>query len=233
MKIRTRIAKAFYDRRHRRVPRLGTDNRLSRASDGQDIYVAETFPNPDDSRVFVEIGGNDGITLSNTYYLETEEGWRGVSVEPLPRAYRELAKNRKCVTVNACIAEYDGETQFHAISGPPEMLSGIPDKYDELHKRRVRRNLKRHNATAKEITVPCYRLDTVLRRHGIDRIDYLSIDTEGGELDILKTIDLDAVSVEMMSVENNYFTHEIEEYMSDRGYRMVGIAGRDEFYRKR
>ena len=45
--------------------------------------------------------------------------------------------------------------------------------------------------------------------------------------------DLDAVSVEMMSVENNYFTHEIEEYMSDRGYRMVGIAGRDEFYRKR
>ena len=233
MKVKTRIAKFFYDFRHRSLPRMGTDNPLSRASDGQDVYVADTLPNNDDSRVFVEIGGHDGVTLSNTYYLERELGWQGTSVEPLPRAYGELTRNRNCITVNACIAEYDGETSFYAISGGAEMLSGIPEKYDERHKRRIRRNLKRQKSTAEEITVPCYRLDTVLRQNRIDRIDYLSIDTEGGELDILKSIDLDALSVEIVSVENNYFTHDIEEYMSSRGYRMVGIAGVDEIYRKR
>ena len=232
MRIKTRIAKFLYDRRHRSLPRIGTDNPLSRASDGQDVHVAETLPNNDDSRVFVEIGGNDGVTQSNTYYLESEHGWQGVSVEPLPHVYGQLARNRNCITVNACITEYDGETSFYAVSGAAGMLSGIPDKYDERHKRRVLRSIKRRKSTAEEITVPCYRLDTVLRQHRIEHIDYLSIDTEGGELDILKSIDLDAVSVEMTSVENNYFTNDIEEYMSSRGYRMVGIAGRDEFYRK-
>ena len=232
MKMNTMIAKLFYDLRHRNLPRLGTDNPLSRASDGQDIYVAKTLPNNEASRIFVEIGGNDGVTLSNTHYLESEKGWQGISVEPLSCAYDKLAKNRNCVTVNACITEYDGETSFYAISGVPEMLSGIFDKYDERHKRRVRRNLKRHKATAEEITVPCYRLDTILKEHKITHVDYLSIDTEGGELDILKSIDLNAVPIEMISVENNYFTYDIEEYMANRGYCMLCIAGRDEFYRK-
>ena len=150
----------------------------------------------------------------------------------MPRAYRELAKNRTCITVNACIAEYDGETLFYAVSGTPEMLSGIPDKYDDRHKRRVRRNLERHMATAEQITVPCYRLDTLLQRLRIERIDYLSIDTEGGELDILQSVDLGVVVVEIISVENNYFTRGVGEYLISCGYRMVAIAGRDEIWRK-
>ena len=77
MKVRTWLAKLVYNRRHRGLPRIGTDNPLSRASDGQDIYVAEMLPNEDGSRLFVEIGGNDGVTLSNTYFLETEHGWGG------------------------------------------------------------------------------------------------------------------------------------------------------------
>lgn len=229
MKIRTRIAKLAYDWRHRSLPRLRSGNPLSRASDGQDVFVASMFPNVG-KRIFVEIGANDGVTISNTYHLETEHGWEGIAVEPLPEAYRKLARHRQCITVNACIADHDGSTSFHAISGTPEMLSGIFHKYDDRHKRRVRRNLKRHNATAQEITVPCHRLDTVLELYGISHIDYLSIDTEGGELDILKSIDFDAIRIELISVGNNYLTREIQDYMNSRTYCLVAIAGRDEFY---
>jgi len=230
MKIRTQIAKIFYEYKHRHLPRIKTDDANSYASHGQDTFVAECLPNQAGNRLFVEIGGNNGITLSNTYLLESELGWQGISVEPLPRAYQELKKNRNCITINGAVAEYDGKTSFYAISGGPEMLSGIPDKYDRRHKRRVRKNLKRQNATAEEITVPCFRLDTILKEHDIDHIDYLSIDTEGGELDILKSIDFNAVPISLISVENNYFTNEIEEFMEAHGYRMVGIAGKDEFY---
>jgi len=231
MKIKTKIAKFFYDRKHRDLPRISTDNPLSKASDGQDIFVAEQLSN-NGNRVFFEIGGNDGVTLSNTYYLETNQDWKGVSVEPLPRAYAELEKNRQCITVNGCITEYDGTTSFLEISGGPEMLSGIPEKYDARHVRRVRKNLKRQNATSQEINVSCYRLDTVLQQHSIDHIDYLSIDTEGGELDILKSIDLSTTPIKMISIENNYFTDDIENYLKSKNYQMIGIAGRDEFYQK-
>ncbi len=230
MKIRTQIAKIFYDYKHRHHPRLETNNPKSYASHGQDVFVAEHLPNDSGNRVFVEIGGNDGINLSNTYLLEKEFAWKGVSVEPLPRAYAELEKNRNCITINGAVAEFDGETSFYAIRGGPEMLSGIPDKYDQRHKRRVRKNLKRQKATAEEITVPCFRLDTILKENDIDHIDYLSIDTEGGELDILESIDFNAIPVSLISVENNYFTNEIEEFMEAHDYRMVGIAGKDEFY---
>jgi len=232
MKIRTRLAKLFYNRRHRLLPRVHTEDPASRASNGQDIYVAEHLPNADGNRVFIEIGGNDGITLSNTCYLEKEAGWKGISVEPLPRAYRELEKNRSCITVQGAITEYDGHTAFYAITGGPEMLSGIPEKYDPRHKRRVRKNLKRQRATAEEITVPCFRLDSLLKQHAIDHVDYLSIDTEGGELDILRSIDLDAIQVEILSVENNYFNDEVECYLVGQGYRLVAIAGLDEIYRR-
>jgi hypothetical protein len=164
MKLRTIIDKFFYERKHSSIPRLSTNNPRSRASHGQDIFVAENLPNTEGQRVFVEIGGNDGITLSNTFYLESEAGWHGISVEPLPRACDALAKNRECITVNACISDYDGETRFYAITGP-EMLSGIPDKYDKRHERRVRKNLKRRKGTAEEITTPCFKLETVLEKH--------------------------------------------------------------------
>lgn len=232
MKIRTKLAKFFYNRRHRLLPRVHTADPASRASNGQDVYVAGHLPNDDGNRVFVEIGGNDGITLSNTYYLEKEARWKGISIEPLPRAYMELEKNRSCITVQGAITEYDGETAFYAISGGPEMLSGIPEKYDRRHRRRVRKNLKRQRATAEEITVPCFRLDSLLKLHAIEHVDYLSIDTEGGELDILKSIDLDAVRVEILSVENNYFGDEVERYLAGRNYRLVALAGLDEIYRK-
>jgi hypothetical protein len=60
----------------------------------------------------------------------------------------------------------------------------------------------------------------------------LSIDTEGGELDILKSIDFRTLPVEMISVENNYFSDDIESHMTTCGYTLVAIAGKDEFYRK-
>jgi FkbM family methyltransferase len=227
------IKKTLYNLRHRAVPRVKAGSDKGFSSHGQDEFVADTLLPDVKQGVFVEIGGNDGIFLSNTYYFEKHLGWSGVAIEPLPKAYAKLEQNRNCATVNGCVADYDGETSFLEITGTCEMLSGIPDKYDKRHVRRVRKNLKRHGATSREITVPCFTLGTILKEQGFDHVDYLSIDTEGGELDILKSIPFDRIDVSVVSVENNYYVRDIEDFMASKGYRLVALAGCDEIYSRR
>ena len=60
----------------------------------------------------------------------------------------------------------------------------------------------------------------------------MSIDTEGGEIDILRSIDFQSISVDVVSVENNYFNASIENIMRVNDYELVAIAGVDEIYRK-
>jgi len=229
--IERTIKKLIYDRRRANVPKIDRLSGEGFASHGQDEYIAnQLLPNVERG-VFIEIGANDGVSLSNTYYLE-KRGWSGVVIEPLPNAFKKLEEARRCMKVNACICNYDGETTFLEINGGCEMLSGIPENYDSGHVRRVRKNLKRHNATSREIVVPCFTLKTVLDMHGINHVNYLSIDTEGGELDILRSIDFQEISVDVVSVENNYFNATIENMMQANGYKLMTIAGVDEIYQK-
>jgi hypothetical protein len=61
---------------------------------------------------FFDIGANDGINISNTYYFEKVLNWTGIAIEPLPRAYKQLLVNRRCFKVTGCVTDYDGETRF-------------------------------------------------------------------------------------------------------------------------
>ena len=217
--------KFLYDRKVRHLPeRTG-----GYGKGGQDLIVAELL-NKKRNGVFVDIGANDGITISNTYYFEKKLGWTGLCIEPIPAVYEKLKNNRTCHTLNACITDHEGISEFLQIEGPAEMLSGLVDKYDEQHKHRIDKTLKRLGGTKKTIEVECLRLGTALERFDVSSIDFLSLDTEGGELDILKSIDFSRMPVLAISVENNYFTLEIREYLSTYGFQHHGTIGIDEIY---
>jgi len=199
---------------------------------GQDKYIAETYFNNKKQNIFVEIGANDGISNSNTYYFEKELSWSGLAIEPLPKAFKMLEKNRNCATLNGCISDFNGETKFLAIDGYAEQLSGIIDKYDKRHVLRIEKELKEFKGTKKEISVNCYTLENVLENHSISSIDYLSIDTEGGEFNILKSLNLKKIKVDVISVENNYYSLKFLFLLRRFGYKLVAIAGSDEIYKK-
>src|SRR5687767_14863567 len=76
--------------------------------------------------VFVDIGANDGITLSNTYFFEKYRDWTGICIEPIPAVFEKLRANRKAICVNGCIAPSNGTAEFLWVSGAAEMLSGLP-----------------------------------------------------------------------------------------------------------
>ena len=195
---------------------------------GQDLFIAEKVANRAHG-FFVDIGANDGITFSNSYYFEKVLGWKGLAIEPHPTVYSRLAANRICQTVEACVAAESGWVQFLQIDGA-DMLSGMVDKLSKDQVDRIERSLQKQGGCSQFIKVPAYSLNDLLAQQNIRHVDYLSIDTEGGELDIVKAIDLDRFQIDWIGIENNNHDLSYRKVLSDLGYNLEAIIGCDEMY---
>jgi FkbM family methyltransferase len=199
----------------------------------QDKYVYEKFFIGKTDGVFVDIGAYNGIALSNTKFFE-EIGWTGICIEPLPEVFEELKMNRKTVCIRGCISDREGKAQFLHAEGYPEMLSGLLDKYDPQHFGRVQGELSvpDHDCKASVIEVDCYLLNEVLKENGIFFVDYLSIDTEGGELEILQTIDFSKYHIDVIDVEVNFSPNDVCEFLVSKGYKLDARLGCDCIFKK-
>lgn len=196
---------------------------------GQDKYLVEEIFHCAPGGFFVDIGANDGIHISNTCFLEKKLGWRGVAVEPIPRVFEKLCKNRSCRVVNACVSDQDGEVAFLELDGAAEMLSGIIDKYDKRHLARIEREQRASGGGRREILVPSLTFGTLCDRFGITAIDYLNIDTEGTEFDIIRSIDFTRIRINALTVENNYIDSRTNKFLNRHGFKLIALAG-DEIY---
>lgn len=197
----------------------------------QDQYVYENFFKNKQNGVFVDIGAHDGITLSNTYFFEKTMGWTGICIEPIPEVYNRLKDNRKCLCIQGCIFDNRDSVPFLKISGWAEMLSGIIENYDPQHLKRIQWEIELNGGQAEIINVRCYNLMELLLKNHIQHIDYLSIDTEGGELGILQSIDFSRIDIDVIEVENNYHGP-FQTFLEPLGYKKICNLGPDEIYRK-
>lgn len=188
-----------------------------------DQYVRENFfPNTNDG-YFIDIGAHNGIDVNNTYYFENI-GWKGICFEPIPDIYKELQKNRKCITSNKAISDKEGKSSFFVIDGYSNMLSGLAEKYPQEHIARINRELDQHDQSFDYIEVECSTFDKEITTTDID---LLSIDTEGAELDILKTINFSKYNIKVMLIEYNYHNPELLTLLQDNGFKVVLQRGVD------
>lgn len=198
------------------------------SQDGQDKFLVEELFKNKLSGFYVEIGANDGITLSNTKVLE-DIGWGGVCIEPLPNSFNKLKNNREAECYNVAISDTNGVIEFLEIDGYSEMLSGILDKYDTRHLDRINREIVNYGGTKKIIEVKSVKFSDLINQ---DKIDYISIDVEGSELSILKSIDFKKHYIYCISVENNYGSTDVTDYLIDNGYVFLKTIGADNFFIK-
>ena len=200
---------------------------------GQDILV-DKYLNGKRDGVFVDIGAYDGVTFSNTLMLERDRGWTGICIEPLPDIFAALRENRSCICVQACIGDRDeANVEFLAMQSEAarvRMLSGVLSEYDSRHLARVDSEIDEFGGSKCVIHVPMRRLHTVLQEHGIGKVDYLSIDTEGSELSIVRSTMLSAIGNPCIVLENNYDDQSLDEALSDQGYRLHTTLEWDRFY---
>jgi FkbM family methyltransferase len=200
-----------------------------RSQSGQDKWVSENLLKGLHGGVFVDIGANDGVTLSNTLWLERHLEWTGLAVEPNPVVFARLKANRSCTAINACVSGTTGRQVFQAVSGYGEMLSGLVDEYDPRHEDRILKEVHEKGGSVEQMEVDCYTLSDLLSTYGLESVDYLSIDVEGAELSILQSIDLRRFHIQVIGVENNYEDYRIPQLLTHNGYRFHSVVG-DEFY---
>ena len=151
-------------------------------------------------------------------------------MEANPAVYEALASNRRCITEKCAVGSMAADGEFWQIHGYSEMLSGLTTTYHSRHRKRVLREIKVHGDTLEKITVPVLPLSVLLDRHGLKVIDFLSVDTEGSELDILKSIDFKRTPLRLISVENPYHGTSINRFLAKRSFVRLLRVGTDEIY---
>ncbi|RYE62973.1 MAG: FkbM family methyltransferase [Oxalobacteraceae bacterium] len=167
---------------------------------------------------FVEFGAADGVYLSNSYLLETRFGWQGVLAEPNPASVPLVRAARSCFVSDKCVFSRSGE---HIAFLPANMgeLSRIRDIVpDDVHERAGRRT----GQAPSEVLVETISLNDLLVQAGAPtRIDYMSVDTEGSEFEILANFDFERWDVRAISVEHNFspLRDQLYELLTGAGYR--------------
>lgn len=177
---------------------------------------------------FVEFGATDGVELSNTHVLEKEFGWQGILSEPAKRWHADLFKNRNCIIDSKCVwSESNKLLLFHesddAVLSTIDMYSAIEDAN------------KSQRMAGKKYEVPTITLLDLLEKHSAPKnIDYLSIDTEGSEYEILANFDFKKYAIKIITCEHNFTParEKIFQLLSSHGYQRVAteLSQWDDWY---
>ena len=144
--------------------------------------------------------------------------------------FAELKANRNCICVQGCVADIDTVSQLLMVSSPnvnTEMLSGLLHKYDPRHLERVKIEIARFGGSYQIIDVQCYLLNDLLEKNGMAHINFLSIDTEGGEFDIISGIDFSKFKIDLITLEDNYGDPRFIKFLEEKGYILVTRLAQD------
>jgi len=161
----------------------------------QDLFV--DFVIRQEKGVFCEFGATDGLSLSNSYYLENNRSWTGILVEPARKWHPSLVKNRPKSTIDyRCVYSESGTLlSFNETDkGEFSTIAGLQLK--DMHS-----SVRKCGVVYEVETVS---LNDLLDFHQVEQLDYLSIDTEGSEFKILERIDFMKHHPKIVTVEHNY-----------------------------
>jgi FkbM family methyltransferase len=188
----------------------------------QSINVDKLLDNLENG-FFIEAGAFDGEAFSNTLYFEIKRNWTGLLIEPIPSVFKDLlSKNRNVFSINACIGDKKPSLQLFNVL---HVLSGRFDKMSVDHKKRI---LKEGLVNGKSVNsialIPCFPIETILRALGQKKIDYFSLDVEGSELNIIKSLnyqEIDITAITLETSENIIDAAEITEHLSKNKFELM------------
>jgi FkbM family methyltransferase len=200
--------------------------RFSKSQLGQDL-LGLSVSGLDKPGFFVEFGAADGVALSNSHILEKHFGWKGILCEPSTGWHDSLKQNRSCVIDTRCVYSVSGESVSFSENYLGE-LSAITSFADK----NASGVLKRTTSSYQVETVSL--LDLLKFHNAPSFIEFLSIDTEGSEFEILKNFDFQSFRFGAICVEHNYAEtkEKINRLLLANGYVQVhaDLSDFDDWY---
>mgnify|MGYP003627075049 CR=1 FL=1 len=196
---------------------------------GQDKYYIEEISKGKRGGVFLDIGANDGLFGSNTATLELDYGWTGVCIEPNPKLIQPLTDNRpnstivhKAVWTGPGIVDIEVPLHFKK-KDPADQLGRIAglERNEKAFKKFFDKGIetfKVQSDTATTIINDTLGLPAV--------IDYMSLDTEGAEIEALQSIDFNKIDIRFMTIEHGNrkgYKNIFADYLKQFGYKVHRI----------
>ncbi len=194
------------------------------SQDNQDKYLETNIFKGYKNGFYVDVGAHDGLSINNTLYFEKNNDWTGINIEANKNVFNKLVINRpKNINLNCAVCNSDGETDFLCNTGYTEMISGIKDTFDKRHLHRLENENKEMGSTTDIIKVKTKKLETICDENNISHINYLSIDVEGAEFEVIKSINFNKVFIDVIGFENNYndTSLPIIKYLENKNFVLI------------
>ena len=192
----------------------------------QDVFVLSELGFKQNG-YFVEFGATNGKDISNSWVLERVFGWTGILAEPGKNWHEDLFKNRKCHIETKCVWKETGPILTFNETLVPD-LSCINEFSAHDMWAHSRENGKLYEVETISLN------DMLAKYNAPNEIDYLSIDTEGSEFDILNTFDFDRYKIKVITCEHNFtpMRNTIFQLLTSKGYirKYTEISNVDDWY---
>lgn len=197
------------------------------SQEGEEIFLKERFKGRTGG-IYVDVGAFHPYRISNTYWAY-ERGWRGINIEPNYINYRLLCLLRpEDININCGISNYEGLMNYYSFK------NGAINTFC-LDKLTNKEDAEKVESICK-VTVK--RLDCIFEKYKIKKIEYIDIDVEGMELEVLQSINWDTVSIDCILLEQRKMTlldvikSDVYEFLKDKGYVPVNKYNRTVIYEK-
>lgn len=171
---------------------------------------------------YVDIGAYHPYKGSLTYNLYSRK-WNGMNLD-ISKSSIDLFNIARPsdININCAVSEFNGETFYYENSPINQQNSLIPQDDNQ-----------------KKIKIQSYKLSEILKMHNINSVDYINIDTEGNELEVLMGIDFSKINPTLFTIEDNSFdlNNEIKKkkiiFLKEKNYELINIIGVTMFFVKK